>query len=57
MGIYIKKTNMPDFTSPFPMTWMKPTPNTEYTISELVMEGFGTSMLVTVGGFAVMQND
>ena len=48
---------MPDFTSPFPMTWMKPTPNTEYTISELVMEGFGTSMLVTVGGFAVMQND
>jgi len=48
---------MPDFTSPFPMKWMKPTPNTEYTISELVMEGFGTSMLVTVGGFAVMQND
>ena len=48
---------MPDFTNPFPMKFLKPTPNAEFTISELVMEGFGTSMLVTVGGFAIMQND
>lgn len=40
--------------SPFPLRFLKPTPNHNFTISELVMESFGVLMLVVAGGLSVI---
>ena len=43
--------------NPFPLKFLKPTTSKEFTITELVMESFGVSMLVFVGGLSVMESN